>query len=72
LITEDIKPEREKSQSFFKDSDLAQLYSTPNPRKIGAKKPISSVKKSASMGTSDHTILRQRQVQLGSLNKTLP
>jgi hypothetical protein len=46
LITEDIKPESEKPQSFFKDSDLAQLYSTPNPRQIGAKKPISSVKKS--------------------------
>jgi len=45
------------------------LYSTPNPRQIGAKKPI-SVKKSDSMCTSDHTILRQ--VELGSLNKTLP
>jgi len=69
LITEDIKPESEKPQSFFKDSDLAQLYSTPNPRPIGAKKPISS-KKSDSMYTSDYTILRQ--VELGSLNKTLP
>jgi hypothetical protein len=69
LITEDIKPESEKPQVFFKESDLAQLYSTPNPRQIGAKKPISS-KKSDSMYTSDHTILRQ--VELGSLNKTLP